>query len=78
MIAVSHQVKDALITEGFDSRKFHVVHNGTPVNNQQINTNIRSQLNIPEDIQVVIHIGRLCKSKGQHLLLKAAANLHQL
>ncbi len=78
IIAVSHQVKDALITEGFDSRKFHVVHNGTPINNQQINTNIRSQLNIPKDIPVVIHIGRLCKSKGQHLLLKAAANLHQL
>ena len=78
IIAVSHQVKDALITEGFDCRKFHVVHNGTPINNQQINTNIRSQLNIPEDIPVVIHIGRLCKSKGQHLLVQAAANLHQL
>ena len=78
IIAVSHQVKDALFTEGFDSRKFHVVHNGTPINNQQINKNIRSQLNIPKDIQVVIHIGRLCKSKGQHLLLQAAANLHQL
>ncbi|MGB3649803.1 MAG: glycosyltransferase family 4 protein [Rivularia sp. (in: cyanobacteria)] len=77
IIAVSHQVKDALITEGFDSGKFHVVHNGTPVNNQKINSNIRSELNIPEDIPVVIHIGRLCKSKGQHLLLKAAANLHQ-
>ena len=78
MIAVSHQVKDALITEGFDSRKFHVVHNGTPVNTQQINTKIRSELNIPEDIPVVIHIGRLCKSKGQHLLIQAAANLYQL
>ncbi len=78
IIAVSHQVKDALISEGFDSHKFHVVHNGTPVNNQKIDSNIRSQLNIPEDIPVVIHIGRLCKSKGQHLLLEAAANLHQL
>ncbi|MGF1673952.1 MAG: glycosyltransferase family 4 protein [Rivularia sp. (in: cyanobacteria)] len=78
IIAVSHQVKDALITEGFDSHKFHVVYNGTPVNHQQINTNIRSQLNIPDDIPVVIHIGRLCKSKGQHILLKAAANLQQL
>ena len=78
IIAVSHQVKDALIIEGFDSRKFHVIHNGTPVNNQKIESNIRSQLNIPEDIPVVIHIGRLCKHKGQHLLLQAAANLHQL
>ncbi len=78
IISVSHQVKDALITEGFDSRKFHVVHNGTPVNNHKIDSNIRNELNIPEDIQVVIHIGRLCKSKGQHLLLQAAANLHQL
>ena len=78
IISVSHQVKDALITEGFDSRKFHVVHNGTPVNNREIDSNIRSELNIPEHIPVVIHIGRLCKSKGQHLLLQAAANLHQL
>ncbi|MBE9214511.1 glycosyltransferase [Plectonema cf. radiosum LEGE 06105] len=78
IIAVSHQVKDALITEGFDSRKFHVVHNGTHVNHQQINTDICNELNIPEDIPVVIHVGRLCKSKGQHLLLQAAANLHQL
>lgn len=77
IIAVSHQVKDALVTEGFDSRKFHVIHNGTPVNNHKIDSNIRNELNIPEDIQVVIHIGRLCKSKGQHLLLQAAANLHQ-
>ncbi|WP_414623419.1 glycosyltransferase family 4 protein [Calothrix sp. CCY 0018] len=78
IIAVSHQVKDALITEGFDSHKFHVVHNGTPVNDREIDSNIRNELNIPKDIPVVIHIGRLCKSKGQHLLLKAAANLHQL
>ena len=78
IIAVSHQVKDALITEGFDSHKFHVVHNGTPINTQEIDSNIPSELNIPEDIPVVIHIGRLCKSKGQHLLLQAAANLHQL
>ncbi len=78
MIAVSYQVKDALITEGFDSRKFYVVHNGTLVNNREIDSNIRNELNIPEDIPVVIHIGRLCKSKGQHLLLQAAANLQQL
>lgn len=78
IIAVSHQVKDALISEGFDSRKFHVVHNGTPINNQEIDSSIRSELNIPEDIPVVIHIGRLCKSKGQHLLLQAAANLDKL
>ncbi|MBV6627766.1 MAG: glycosyltransferase family 4 protein [Rivularia sp. (in: Bacteria)] len=78
IIAVSHQLKNALITEGFDSRKFHVVHNGTPLNNRENNSNIRSQLNISEDIPVVIHIARLCKSKGQHLLLQAAANLHQL
>ncbi len=78
IIAVSYQVKDALISEDFDSGKFHVVHNGTPINNQEIDSNIRSELNILEDIPVVIHIGRLCKSKGQHILLKAAANLHQL
>ncbi|NJM20683.1 MAG: glycosyltransferase family 4 protein [Richelia sp. RM2_1_2] len=80
MIAVSHQVKDALIAEGFDSHKFHVVHNGTPVNTQEkIDLKaIRSELNIPEDIPVVVHVGRLCKSKGQHILLKAAVNLHQL
>ncbi|MEO0841440.1 MAG: glycosyltransferase family 4 protein [Cyanobacteria bacterium J06643_5] len=78
IIAVSHQLKDVLISEGLDSRKFHVVHNGTPINNHKIDLNIRNELNIPEDIPVVIHIGRLCKSKAQHLLLQAAANLHQL
>jgi glycosyltransferase involved in cell wall biosynthesis len=78
MIAVSHQVQDAWIAEGFDSRKFYVVHNGTPVNNREIDSNIRNELNIPEDIPVVIHIGRLSKHKGQHLLLQAAANVHQL
>lgn len=77
MIAVSHQVKDALITEGFDSHKFHVVHNGTPINDRKIDLNICKELDIPEDIPVVIHVGRLCKSKGQHLLLQAAANIHQ-
>ena len=78
IIAVSHQVKDVLIKEGFDSHKFHVVHNGTPINNQEIDSNIRRELNISDGIPVIIHIGRLCKSKGQHLLLEAAANLHQL
>ncbi|MGD1914087.1 MAG: glycosyltransferase family 4 protein [Rivularia sp. (in: cyanobacteria)] len=78
IIAVSHQIKHAFIKEGFDSSKFHVVHNGTPVNNHKVDSNIHNELNIPEDIPVVIHIGRLCKSKGQHLLLQAAANLNQL
>jgi glycosyltransferase involved in cell wall biosynthesis len=79
IIAVSHQVKDALIAEGFDFRKFHVVHNGTPiVNGENLDSKIlRSKLGIPHDIPIVIHVGRLCKSKGQYLLLKAAANLHE-
>ena len=79
IIAVSHQVKKALIAKGFDSCKFYVVHNGTPLNIQERidSKTVRSQLDIPDNISVVIHVGRLCKSKGQHILLKAAANLHQ-
>lgn len=79
IISVSKQLKEELILEGFDSQKLHVVYNGTPLKiQQQIESETaRQNLNIPNNIPVVAHIGRLCKSKGQHLLLQAASTLRQ-
>lgn len=79
IISVSTQIKDEWISKGFDSGKFHVVYNGTSINNQQqiYLQAIRSRLHIPDDVFAVVHVGRLCKAKGQHLLLQAAAN-HKL
>ncbi|AFY43910.1 glycosyltransferase [Nostoc sp. PCC 7107] len=77
IIAVSEQVKQELIAEGFDERKFHVVYNGTPLHTElKITPEIaRQNLNIPCHVPVVVHVGRLCKSKGQHILLQAAGSL---
>jgi len=79
IICVSKQVKEELIVEGFDSHKFHVIYNGTILNTQQqikLDT-ARKNLNLPNNIPIVAHVGRLCKNKGQHLLLKAALSLRQ-
>jgi glycosyltransferase involved in cell wall biosynthesis len=74
VISVSEQIKDELIAEGFYERKFHVVYNGTPLTYQQIEPkSIRHNLNIPDDVFVIVHVGRLCKGKGQHILLQAAS-----
>lgn len=78
VISVSQQVKNELIAEGFDARKFHVVYNGTPLTHSQIEPKaIRHNLNISDDVFIVVHVGRLCKAKGQHILLQAASILRQ-
>lgn len=78
VISVSAQIKDELIAEGFYARKFHVVYNGTPLTYQQIEPkSIRHNLNIPDDVFVIVHVGRLCKGKGQQILLQAASILRQ-
>ncbi len=78
IISVSEQVKNELIAEGFDARKFHVVYNGTSLTHQQIEPkSIRYNLNIYDDVFVIVHVGRLCKAKGQHILLQAASILRQ-
>ncbi|NJL10430.1 MAG: glycosyltransferase family 4 protein [Calothrix sp. SM1_7_51] len=78
VISVSQQVKQEMIAQGFDARKSHVIYNGTPLKHYEIEPNsIRHNLNIPDDVFVVIHIGRLCQGKGQHILLQAASILRQ-
>jgi glycosyltransferase involved in cell wall biosynthesis len=83
IISVSNQVKKEAILEGCDRKKIHVVYNGTPLkslNNIQsvsVQESIRKQLDIPNNVPVVVHVGRLCETKGQHLLIKAASHLRQ-
>lgn len=77
IISVSEEVKKEAIAELCDNNKFHVVYNGTPLNtleNIQVDS-VRKELNIPDKVSVVVHVGRLCETKGQHLLIHAASHL---
>lgn len=83
IISVSEMVKKEAIAQGSDSSKFQVIYNGTPLNALEsfnikgVREDIRRQLNIYKDIPIAIHVGRLCETKGQHLLIKAASHLRQ-
>lgn len=74
VIAVSERVKEEFIEQGTDPCKVRVVYNGIDAMTWQIadRQRAREELRIPRGSPVIAHIGRLCGTKGQYLLIEAA------
>lgn len=75
IIAVSNAIKEAFVNQGHEESKIEVVHNGIDLKKSKSERNpeeLREEPNIKYGQKVIGEVGRLCKQKGQHILIKAA------
>lgn len=76
VIAVSEGVKKQIVGQGVAPDKVAVVYNGFDIIDEkdltEDYTRLRSQLGIRAGYKIVGEVGRLCESKGQEILIKAA------
>lgn len=83
VIVPSYEMRALLIQNGWDERKIHVVHHGyeddgyqwfqslpDQERDQRI-TQLRTELNIPQDHNILLFVGRLCAVKGIYALIEA-------
>lgn len=74
IIAVSENVKKEIIKQGVAANKIKVVYNGIGLADNECDKNpseIRKELGLKENQRVIGEVSRLCKDKGQHILIKA-------
>ncbi len=74
VIAVSESVKKEIIKQGAAANKITVVYNGIDLDDYRCNRSsleIRKEFGLKENQHIVGEIGRLCKAKGQHILVKS-------
>lgn len=77
-IAISEEIYQELVATGTDQAKIHKVYNAVdpdefyPVEADQKRV-LRDQLQIPQDIPIVIFVGRLEEEKGVPILVEAIA-----
>lgn len=73
IIAVSQAVCPDLFVHGYAADKISVIYHGVPDNSPaNIRNLLRHELDIPDDIFAVVHVGRFSFEKGQDLLLQAS------
>mgnify|MGYP001601447598 FL=1 len=75
IIAVSRSVKDEIIKQGVTANKIAVVYNGISLADNECAKNpseIRKELGLRQDQRIIGEVSRLCKDKGQDILIKAA------
>ncbi len=75
IIAVSKAVKEVFIKQGHEEDMIEVVYNGIDleiIKPQKTSKQMREELGISDKSIVIGEVGRLCETKGQHLLIKAA------
>ncbi len=76
VIAVSESVKKTMVKEGVSADKITVVYNG--IDTHTIRDNLRSSIEIRksfglnENQRIIGEIGRLCRFKGQRVLIESA------
>ncbi|MCB9059526.1 MAG: glycosyltransferase [Calditrichae bacterium] len=73
LIAVSENLKQYLIENGFKTNKISVIHNGIAPANENFESahRIKKDFNIPDGFFVICAIGRLVRVKGYNYLLEA-------
>lgn len=80
VIAVSEGIKDSLVSRyRFPDGKITVVPNGVDLDRtapQSDRAAILAQLKIPEDVKIILQVGRLTHQKGFDILLRAIAMLN--
>ena len=75
VIAVSESVKMDIIKQGVVADKISVIYNGIDLNNLRLGENsakIREEFGLKPNQPIIGSVARLCKNKGQHVLIKAA------
>lgn len=78
VIAVSENVKKGIIKQGIDVNKIAVVYNGVDSDNSKhakSTAEVRQEFGLKQNQPIVGEVGRLCESKGQHILIKAAGKV---
>lgn len=72
-VAVSQSICRSNPLLNGSARPAAVVPNGVPEGPEKSSSRawLRAMTNIPEHAPVLVHVGRLCKSKGQHLSIEA-------
>lgn len=75
VIAVSKSVKNQIIKQGVASHKIIVVYNGVSLDEAENYNNsirIRKEFGLRQNQPIIGTVGRLCKDKGQRILIQAA------
>jgi len=75
IIAVSEGVRKEIIKEGAVANKIAVIYNGVDLDNASYNKSsveIRKEFGLKENQCIIGEIARLCKNKGQDILIKVA------
>ena len=76
IIAVADGVAREVATQGLSSERAVVIHNGIQIpsgaNQKEISQKIRQEFGLTDASKFIGIVGRLCESKGQHVLIQAA------
>lgn len=75
VIAVSESVRKEIIKQGVALNKIAIIYNGIDLDNLSCNkgsVEIRREFGLKENQRIIGEVARLCKSKGQDILIKAA------
>lgn len=78
LIAISDYTKSSLIRQGYPENLIEVIHNGIDMTNgrpHRSKSEILAELKLPSDANFVVCVGRLCKVKGQSVLLEAFSKI---
>jgi glycosyltransferase involved in cell wall biosynthesis len=75
IIAVSESVKMDIIKQGVVADKISVIYNGIDLSSLNLDRNsamIREEFGLKPNQPIIGSVARLCKNKGQHVLIRAA------
>jgi glycosyltransferase involved in cell wall biosynthesis len=76
ILCVSEDTRRVFERQGYPARRMETVHNGINLESvPRAADGVRASLGIPEDVQLVGEIARLCDVKGQRELVEAFARL---
>jgi glycosyltransferase involved in cell wall biosynthesis len=76
VIAVSNAARDDFVARGTSPRAIQVIYNGVEIpSNPPSREKARADLGLAPRSFVVLQVGRLCESKGQHLLISASSRV---
>ena len=79
LIAVSHEIGEAIATHGGDPEKIHVIPNGVDVDRFRPidSSQARRDLDLPADRPIILSVGTLMERKGFHLLVDAIPEIRK-
>ena len=72
-VAISHKIKEVLVSDGIDNNRIFVAHSGIDMDrfNKIDSAHLKSEFNIMKNEKIVINVAHLAEHKGQKYLIKA-------